>query len=84
LQREAYLRHVECAGDGVQQRNARENNEAGDAIGDSEVEGSLQRCRFGNFETAQCESCNAHQLKNNEQVKKISGEREAGHRSQKH
>ncbi len=78
----ADLRHVQRAGAAVDQRDAGQRQVGANAVGDREVQRSLQRPAFLRPVGGQRVGRHAHQLEPDKQVEDVAGEAEPGHARQ--
>ena len=83
-QRPTDRRQVQRTGAGVQQCDAREDHERADAVGDGEVQRSLERARFLGLVAGEAVGGDAHQLEVHEHVEQVAAQAEGAHRSQEH
>jgi len=84
VERRADLGHVERARACIQHAQGDEHHVAGDAVGDREVDRTLDRRALLDPVGGECVGHRAHQLEEHDQVEQVAGQAEAGHRRQEH
>ena len=82
LERGSDLRHVECAGPGVEEPDPGKDRVRANAVGDREVDGALDGASFLDLVRGQRVGHGPHQLEEHSQVEQVARQREARHRAQ--